>query len=83
MDCWGRCTTSGATGTVKVTFPVPFVDASYVPLLTAEYYSNNYPSFECGAQRTSENGMNVYTRQSNGSLLGGVICDWYAVGRWK
>lgn len=83
MECWGECTTYGQTGVAVVTFPAAFADLTYVPFVCSEYYGSNYPAFLCSVQRASANTMNVYTRQAGGGILGGVTCEWRAVGRWK
>lgn len=83
LECWGRSTTSGSTGGATIDFPVDFIDASYIVLATPSYHSSGYPTFECSTQRSTVSAFNLYTRKSDGGLLGGVICNWYAIGRWK
>lgn len=83
LECWGRSTTSGSTGGATIDFPVDFIDASYIVLATPSYHSSGYPTFECSTQRSTVSAFNLYTRKSDGGLLGGVVCNWYAIGRWK
>lgn len=83
MQCWGRATTSGATGTVTITLPAEFADTNYYIQLTPSYYGSNYTTFECSAQRSSKNKINIYTRKSDGSLLGGVDVYYFVCGKWK
>lgn len=83
MRVYGRIATTGSTSAAVVTLAVPFINMNYTVHATPEYYSPAYPTFQASVQVSSNKSFNVYTRASDGSLLGGVGVYVELKGAWK
>lgn len=83
MKVYGRVTTSGQTAMVSVALSIPFKNTDYRILATPEYYSSNCQTFETSVQISTASAFNVYTRKSDGSVLGGVKVHVMLEGVWK
>ena len=86
LEQWGRVNVPGGsagTGTVLVTLEEPYLSGQYNIQATAIYANASYPTFEVSAQPMTSNAFNLYTRQSNGSVITGVTVQWKTKGIWK
>lgn len=86
LEQWGRASVPGGSsgiGTVRVTLEESYLSNQFEVKTQAIYANTTYPTFEVSAQPMTPNTFNLYTRQSNGSVITGVTVQWETKGIWK
>lgn len=86
LEQWGRANVPGGSsgiGTVLVTLEESYLSNQFEVKTQAMYPNTTYPTFEVSAQLMTSNAFNLYTRQSNGSVITGVTVQWETKGIWK
>lgn len=83
MKVYGRITSPAPESVAIVNLAIPFKNMNYSIQATPEYYSSTFATFQISAQKSTTSSFNIYTRNSEGSVLGGVNVYIALEGTWK
>lgn len=83
MKVYGRITSPAPESVAIVNLAIPFKNMNYSIQATPEYYSSTFAAFQISAQKSTTSSFNIYTRNSEGSVLGGVNVYIALEGTWK
>lgn len=83
MKVYGRVTSTSPASVAIVNLAIPFKNTGYTIQATPEYYSSTYATFQISVQKSTASSFNVYTRNNDGSILGGVNVYVMLDGWWK
>lgn len=83
MKVYGRITSQAPASVAIVNLAIPFKNMNYSIQATPEYYSSTFVTFQISAQKSTTSSFNIYTRNSDGSVLSGVGVYIVLEGTWK
>lgn len=83
MKVYGRVTSASPSSVAIVNLGIPFKNTNYTIQATPEYYSSTFATFQVSAQKSTASSFNIYTRNNDGSVLGGVKVYVILEGLWK